>query len=76
MQSLERDLGPNHLLRYPRMPHEADPHCTSWKAALKLEFQQLGEGTVLAGHSIGATMLMHVLAGEPPDWMPLVRRRV
>jgi hypothetical protein len=26
VESLVRELGPDYAVRYPRMPHEADPH--------------------------------------------------
>ena len=65
-ESLERELGPEYAVRYPRMPHEADPKYTEWKAALKQEFAHLGEGAVLVGHSIGGTILIRTLADDPP----------
>ena len=63
--SLERELGPEYEIRYPRMPDEADPKYALWKAALKKQFATLHDGAVLVGHSIGATILINVLAEEP-----------
>jgi predicted alpha/beta hydrolase family esterase len=60
--SLERELGPDYEIRYPRMPDEADPDFAAWKAALKKEFAGLSEGAVLVGHSIGGTILIGALA--------------
>jgi predicted alpha/beta hydrolase family esterase len=70
VESLERNLGPDREVRYPRMPNEADPNYARWKAALKKEFAALGDGAILMGHSIGGTILVHVLAEEPPEWTP------
>ncbi len=42
--SLERALGPDYVIRYPRMPNEADPKYALWKATLKKEFSKLDEG--------------------------------
>jgi predicted alpha/beta hydrolase family esterase len=68
--SLERELGPEYEIHYPPMPNEADPNYTLWKAALKKEFAKLDEGAILVGHSIGATILINVLAEEPPETAP------
>jgi predicted alpha/beta hydrolase family esterase len=65
-ESLERELGPDYAVRYPRMPHEADPKYASWKAALKRQFARLEDGAILIGHSIGATILIRTLADDPP----------
>jgi predicted alpha/beta hydrolase family esterase len=64
--SLKRELGPDYAIRYPRMPHEADPKYGAWKAALKRQFDRLDDGAVLIGHSIGGTILIRTLADEPP----------
>jgi predicted alpha/beta hydrolase family esterase len=57
VESLERDLGPEYAVRYPRMPHEADPKNAAWKAALKRQFDRLDDGAVLIGHSMGGTIM-------------------
>jgi predicted alpha/beta hydrolase family esterase len=56
VESLEQELGPDYVVRYPRMPGEADPKFADWKAALKREFAGLEDGAVLIGHSIGGTI--------------------
>jgi predicted alpha/beta hydrolase family esterase len=66
VESLERELGPDYAVRYPRMPHEADPKYAAWKAALKRQFDQLDDGAILIGHSIGGTILIRTLAEEVP----------
>jgi len=65
VESLSRELGPEYEIRYPRMPHEADPNYLRWKAALEAEFTRLDERAVLVGHSIGATILISALAELP-----------
>ena len=68
--SLERELGPDYEIRYPRMPNEADPRYALWKAVLKKEFAKLDDGAILVGHSIGGTILINVLAEEPSNSSP------
>ena len=65
VESLERELGPDYAVRYPRMPHEADPAYARWKAALTRAFARLGDGAMVVGHSIGGTILLRTLADEP-----------
>lgn len=62
--SLEQELGLDYEIRYPRMPNEADPKYALWKAALKKEFAKLPDEAILVGHSIGAAILINVLAEE------------
>lgn len=64
--SLKRELGKSYAVRYPRMPGEYNPGYSAWKAALLKEFGSLEDGAILAGHSIGGTILIHVLAEQPP----------
>ena len=68
--SLERELGPDYEIRYPRMPNEGDPRYASWKAALENELGKLRDGAILIGHSIGGTILIHVLAEHTARWTP------
>ncbi len=64
--SLERELGEDYAVHYPRMPNEADPRYSAWRAALLSEFDTLEDGAIVVGHSVGATILIHVLAEQPP----------
>jgi predicted alpha/beta hydrolase family esterase len=64
--SLERELGEDYAVRYPRMPGEDDPGYSAWKAALLGEFDSLEDGAILVGHSVGGTILIHLLAEQPP----------
>jgi predicted alpha/beta hydrolase family esterase len=70
VESLERELGPEYDIRYPRMPDEDDPKFAPWKAALRREIDKLDDGALLVGHSIGATILVHSLAEDPPARPP------
>jgi predicted alpha/beta hydrolase family esterase len=68
--SLRRELGPEWDVRYPRMPDEGDPSYPKWKTAIAREIEELDEGAILAGHSIGGTMLIQTLAEDPPSQCP------
>jgi predicted alpha/beta hydrolase family esterase len=68
VESLRSGLGPQYEVRYPRMPREAEPDYSRWKSALEGELAALNDGAILVGHSIGGTMLIHVLAEHPPAW--------
>ncbi len=64
--SLRQALGPDYEVRYPRMPDEDDPSFAAWNAALQHEFASLPEGAIVVGHSVGGTILINVLAEQPP----------
>jgi predicted alpha/beta hydrolase family esterase len=66
VRSLERELGEEYVVLYPRMPNEADPRYSIWKTTLLNEFDNLEDGAILVGHSLGGTFLIHVLAEHPP----------
>lgn len=66
VDSLRAELGPSYEIRYPVMPNEADPTYPAWKRALQKELAALGDGAVVVGHSVGGTILIHVLA----EWTP------
>ena len=57
VESLRRELGDGHEVRYPRMPDEGDPSYARWSAAIRREMADLDDGAVVAGHSVGATIL-------------------
>jgi pimeloyl-ACP methyl ester carboxylesterase len=65
--SLRRELGDGYEVRYPRMPDEDDPSYARWSAAIRREMTDLDDGAVVAGHSVGATILINVLADRPPE---------
>jgi len=66
VRSLEGELGAGYAILYPRMPNEADPHYWAWKGALLDLFDGLNDGAILIGHSVGGTILIHLLAEHPP----------
>lgn len=68
--SLRRELSPEYDIRYPRMPREDEPSLARWQPALKKELEQLGEGAVLVGHSIGGTILLKLLSEYAPARKP------
>jgi predicted alpha/beta hydrolase family esterase len=67
VDSLGRELGPAYEIRYPVMPNEAKPEYAGWKLALQRELAELEPGAVVVGHSVGGTILIHVLAEQPPQ---------
>jgi predicted alpha/beta hydrolase family esterase len=67
VESLRRELGSEYEVRYPRMPDEGDPSYARWSTATRREMAALDDGAVVAGHSVGATILVKALAEQPPD---------
>ena len=65
--SLRRGLGDEYEVRYPRMPDEGDPRYARWSTAIRREMAALDDGAVVAGHSVGAAILLHALAEQPPE---------
>ncbi len=66
-ESLRRELGNEYEVRYPRMPDEGDPSYARWSTAILHEMTALDDGAVVAGHSVGAAILLNALAGQPPE---------
>jgi pimeloyl-ACP methyl ester carboxylesterase len=66
VDSLRSELGAGFEVRYPRMPGEADPSAATWVPAIRQAIAALGDGAVLVGHSVGATILVHTLVDKPP----------
>jgi len=65
VDSLRQLLGNDYGIRYPRMPDEDDPNPASWKPAIEREFAALRDDAILVGHSVGATILVETLIGQP-----------
>ncbi|MGH3266390.1 MAG: alpha/beta fold hydrolase [Trebonia sp.] len=65
VDSLIEALGAGYEVRYPRMPAEDDPSYAQWGSAIRRELATLDDGAVVVGHSVGGTVLMHVLSGTP-----------
>jgi predicted alpha/beta hydrolase family esterase len=66
VDSLRNELGPAYEIRYPVMPNEADPEYAVWKLAIQKELAALEPGAIVIGHSVGGTILIHVLAERTP----------
>ncbi|MEH1164097.1 alpha/beta fold hydrolase [Micromonospora sp. CPCC 205539] len=64
--SLRQGLGDGYEVRYPRMPEEDDPSYAKWSAAIWEEITALDDGAVVAGHSVGGTILINALAERAP----------
>jgi predicted alpha/beta hydrolase family esterase len=64
VESLRRELGGGYEVRYPRMPGEDDPSYARWSGAIRREMADLDDGSVVAGHSVGAAILVNALAAE------------
>ncbi|GAA5180073.1 hypothetical protein GCM10023322_11540 [Rugosimonospora acidiphila] len=67
VDSLKRQLGDGYEVRYPRMPEEDDPSYARWSTAIRREMTDLDDGAVVAAHSVGATILINLLADRPPE---------
>ena len=70
VDSLKAHLGDGYEVDFPKMPNEADPHLSSWKAALHRDFKTMNEGDILVGHSAGGAILLHTLADQAPPFIP------
>jgi pimeloyl-ACP methyl ester carboxylesterase len=64
VDSLRAELGDGFDVRYPRMPAEDDPGLATWGPAIRDELATLDDGAVVVGHSVGATILVGLLAEE------------
>jgi predicted alpha/beta hydrolase family esterase len=67
VDDLRRELGDGHEVRYPRMPAEDDPSYARWSAAIRREMAHLSNGAVVAGHSVGGTIMIHAIAEQSPE---------
>jgi predicted alpha/beta hydrolase family esterase len=67
VDDLRRELGDGHEVRYPRMPAEDDPSYARWSAAIRREMAHLSNGAVVAGHSVGGTIMIRAIAEQSPE---------
>jgi predicted alpha/beta hydrolase family esterase len=67
VDSLRRELGDGYEVRYPRMPAEDDPGDAAWRPAITQAIEPLEDGSVVVGHSVGGTLLVHALAEDMPE---------
>lgn len=61
-ESLSRALGGSHTVFYPPMPAPGAPSYAAWRDAIVHALEPLGDGVVLAGHSLGGSVLLKCLA--------------
>ena len=61
VQSLRNTLGSGFAVHYPPMPDEAEPKFDVWKTTILEHSTRLEPDLVLAGHSIGASVLAKVM---------------
>ena len=70
---LQRALGDDFRVLFPRMPGEDDPKPDTWKRAIALEAQH-GKADIVVAHSAGGAMLADLLAeGRSDVDLPRVR---
>ena len=62
--SLQRALGSDYEVRYPRMPEESNPDMQNWKAEIKSELAAMDGEVILVGHSVGGAALLKYLSEE------------
>ncbi|MFT3700071.1 MAG: alpha/beta hydrolase [Kofleriaceae bacterium] len=65
---LGHHLGRDYVVRFPRMPDEANPRYGAWNAAIEREL----DADILVGHSIGGTILAHTLAERARSYRALI----
>ncbi len=65
--SLQKSLGSDYTVIYPRMPEAHESIYEKWKDTIIAELNRLDGEVILAGHSFGASVLMKVLAEEKLD---------
>ena len=61
-EGLRRTLGPRFEVRYPAMPNEDDAPYEQWRRQIEQELADMPGPVVIAGHSVGASVLMKWLS--------------
>jgi len=61
VESLRHTLGSNYEVIYPAMPNEADASYDEWKPCIEREIASMRGSVILAGHSVGASILLKCL---------------
>jgi predicted alpha/beta hydrolase family esterase len=49
------------------MPDEGNPSYARWSTAIRREMASLDDGAVVAGHSVGAAIVLNALAQQAPE---------
>ena len=68
--SLQQSLGPRYEVHYPRMPNEDDAPYDEWRQFIEQELASVPGPVAVAGHSVGASVLMKWLS-ERQDERPI-----
>lgn len=63
---LQRRLGDGYRVHVPQLP-EAAPAFASWQSVIAEQLDALGAGSVVVGHSFGASVVLKHIAQEQPD---------
>ena len=66
-ESLQEHLGPRFEVHYPRMLNEEDAPYEAWRQQIELELASLTDQVVVAGHSVGASVLIKWLSERQDD---------
>lgn len=59
--SLRGSLGDEYAVRYPEMPNEEEPDYEVWTNVIAAELAAMGDGAILVGHSIGASVAIRAV---------------
>ncbi|HVK82241.1 MAG TPA: alpha/beta fold hydrolase [Verrucomicrobiae bacterium] len=59
--NLRHALGGDHDVRYPEMPDEEAPDYQVWRAIILHWARHAGQGAIVVGHSIGASVVIKLL---------------
>jgi hypothetical protein len=62
--SLQKALGAEYDVLFPRMPGESNPNIQTWKAKIAKELEALDGRVILVGHSLGGSALLKYLSEE------------
>lgn len=65
--NLAEQLGSDYKVHYPQMPREADPDYLVWKQLIAEQLAVMGDGAILVGHSIGASVAIKIFADQDLD---------
>ena len=65
--NLQDSLGDAYDVRHPKMPDEGSPVYEAWRDRIASELAALDCGTILVGHSLGASILLKYLSEEKTE---------
>lgn len=65
--SLQQSLGSEYNVRYPVMPDEDNAPYDQWTKRIETELATMAEPIILAGHSVGASVLIKYISETTPE---------